>query len=124
MKCPRCGHEMTLDTHRKYALNMCYECGYIEGRLIDPEKKGETNFERLKKLNFNEMLAFLSKGLGMDEEKLADWLDDEVKCPAPPYFARRARNGRGVFLRSGESRLVKSPKLFSAPDSFFGECVP
>ena len=21
MKCPRCGHEMTLDTHRKYALN-------------------------------------------------------------------------------------------------------
>ena len=61
MKCPRCGHEMTLDTHRKYALNMCYECGYIEGRLIDPEKKGETNFERLKKLNFNEMLAFLSK---------------------------------------------------------------
>ena len=42
MKCPRCGHEMTLDTHRKYALNMCYECGYIEGRLIDPEKKGET----------------------------------------------------------------------------------
>ena len=45
MKCPRCGHEMTLDTHRKYALNMCYECGYIEGRLIDPEKKGETNFE-------------------------------------------------------------------------------
>lgn len=79
MKCPRCGHEMMLDTHRKYALNMCYECGYIEGRLIDPEKKGETNFERLKKLNFNEMLAFLSKGLGMDEEKLADWLDDEVK---------------------------------------------
>lgn len=47
MKCPRCGHEMTLDTHRKYALNMCYECGYIEGRLIDPEKKGESNFERI-----------------------------------------------------------------------------
>ena len=57
MKCPRCGHEMTLDTHRKYALNMCYECGYIEGRLIDPEKKGESNFERMKKLNFNEMVA-------------------------------------------------------------------
>ena len=84
MKCPRCGHEMTLDTHRKYALNMCYECGYIEGRLIDPEKKGETNFERLKKLNFNEMLAFLSKGLGMDEEKLADWLDDEVTVFSTP----------------------------------------
>ena len=106
MKCPRCGHEMTLDTHRKYALNMCYECGYIEGRLIDPEKKGETNFERLKKLNFNEMVAFLTKGLKLDEAKLADWLD-----------------GRGVFLRSGESRLVKLPKLFSAPDLFFGKCA-
>ena len=78
MKCPRCGHEMTLDTHRKYALNMCYECGYIEGRLIDPEKKGESNFERMKKLNFNEMVAFLTKGLNLDEAKLADWLDDEV----------------------------------------------
>ena len=63
MKCPRCGHEMTLDTHRKYALNMCYECGYIEGRLIDPEKKGESNFERMKKLNFNEMVAFLTLSL-------------------------------------------------------------
>ena len=70
MKCPRCGHEMTLDTHRKYALNMCYECGYIEGRLIDPEKKGESNFERMKKLNFNEMVAFLTKGLKLDEAKL------------------------------------------------------
>ena len=79
MKCPRCGSEMVMDGHRKIDMYMCYECGYIEGRLIDPEKKGETNFERLKKLNFNEMLAFLSKGLGMDEEKLADWLDDEVK---------------------------------------------
>ena len=69
MKCPRCGHEMTLDTHRKYALNMCYECGYIEGRLIDPEKKGESNFERMKKLNFNEMVAFLTKGLNLDEAK-------------------------------------------------------
>ena len=41
MKCPRCGHEMTLDTHRKYALNMCYECGYIEGRLNDGPGAGQ-----------------------------------------------------------------------------------
>ena len=74
MKCPRCGHEMTLDTHRKYALNMCYECGYIEGRLIDPEKKGASIFERMMRL-----CLFLTKGLNLDEAKLADWLDDEVK---------------------------------------------
>ena len=34
MKCPRCGNEMVLDTHRKYPLNMCYECGYMEGRPV------------------------------------------------------------------------------------------
>ena len=80
MKCPRCGHEMTLDTHRKYALNMCYECGYIEGRLIDPEKKGETNFERMKKLNFNENGRVSDQGSEPGRgQKLADWLDDEVK---------------------------------------------
>ena len=94
MKCPRCGHEMTLDTHRKYALNMCYECGYIEGRLIDPEKKGESNFERMKKLNFNEMVAFLTKGLNLDE----------AKRPAPPYFTRRTQyRVRRVFCGNREA---------------------
>ena len=110
MKCPRCGHEMTLDTHRKYALNMCYECGYIEGRLIDPEKKGESNFERMKKLNFNEMVAFLTKGLGMDEENLADWLDDEVKWPAPPYFTRRTQYR--VRRASALDECGRSPRIF------------
>ena len=37
MKCPRCGSEMTLDSHRKIPLNMCYECGYIEGRTLEDE---------------------------------------------------------------------------------------
>ena len=53
MKCPRCGHEMTLDTHRKYALNMCYECGYIEGRLNDGPGAGASNYARLRAMNFN-----------------------------------------------------------------------
>ena len=110
MKCPRCGHEMTLDTHRKYALNMCYECGYIEGRLIDPEKKGESNFERMKKLNFNEMVAFLTKGLNLDEAKLADWLDDEVKGPAPPYFTRRTQYR--VRRVSALDECGRSPRIF------------
>ena len=35
MKCPKCGAEMHVDEHRRYALNMCYECGYIEGRMND-----------------------------------------------------------------------------------------
>ncbi|MDY3079191.1 MAG: hypothetical protein SOR56_03125 [Oscillospiraceae bacterium] len=77
MKCPRCGHEMTLDNHRKYALNMCYECGYIEGRLNDGPGQGATNFARLKNMNFNEAVAFISGGLGIEESKVSDWLDDK-----------------------------------------------
>ena len=76
MKCPRCGSEMTLDTHRKYPLEMCYNCGYMEGRNMGPDPEGGSNFAHLKALNFNETVVFLSKGLGLDEAKVADWLDN------------------------------------------------
>lgn len=77
MKCPRCGKEMTFDEHRKYPIMMCYDCGYVEGRNIGQTDKGKvTNFEHLKTLNFNELTAFLAAGLGLSEEKVADWLDD------------------------------------------------
>ena len=74
MKCPRCGSEMTLDSHRKIPLNMCYNCGYIEGRAVD-ELKGKTNYERMRSLNMNEMAAFVASGLGLEEEKVAEWLN-------------------------------------------------
>ena len=77
MKCPRCGHEMTLDTHRKYALNMCYEWGYIEGRLEEGTGTGASNYARLRAMNFNEAVAFISGGLDIDEVKVADWLDNK-----------------------------------------------
>ena len=74
MKCPRCGSDMTLDSHRKIPLNMCYNCGYIEGRA-GADLSGKTNFERLQGVsNINEMAVVLAKGLGLDEEKVADWL--------------------------------------------------
>ncbi len=76
MKCPRCGSEMTLDSHRKIPLNMCYNCGYIEGRAID-EVQGKNNFERLSTMNMNEMAAFLSEGLELDEAKVVEWLNRE-----------------------------------------------
>ncbi len=78
MKCPRCGSEMTLDSHRKIPLNMCYNCGYIEGRAVD-DMSGKTNFERLQKLNINEMAAFLSAGLNIGEDKIAEWLAETMK---------------------------------------------
>ena len=78
MKCPRCGSEMTLDSHRKYPLEMCYNCGYMEGRNMGPDEN-RTNFAHLRTLNFNETVAFLSDHLGLDPEKLADWLNEPVK---------------------------------------------
>lgn len=77
-KCPRCGHEMVVDGHRKMDLFMCYECGYIEGRRIDGTTlnfKRVTNFEYLRGLNFNETVAYMSAGLGVPEEKLASWME-------------------------------------------------
>lgn len=78
MKCPRCGSEMTLDSHRKIPLNMCYNCGYIEGRAVD-EVKGKTNFERMRSLNINEMAALLAEGLGLEEQRVADWLTNVIE---------------------------------------------
>ena len=75
MKCPRCGSEMSLDSHRRIPLNMCYNCGYIEGRAVE-DVEGLTNYERMKSLNLNEMAAFLAAGFGLEEAKVADWLDD------------------------------------------------
>ena len=74
MKCPRCGSEMTLDGHRKYSVYMCYECGYIEGRSNDV-KPGMKNYERIKSLNYNELTAFISTGLGVDADKGHEGLD-------------------------------------------------
>lgn len=80
MKCPRCGNEMTLDTHRKYPINMCYECGYVERTdATGKTTEVENNFKHLKSLNFNETVAFLHKGLGLDRDVLIDWLDNIVE---------------------------------------------
>ena len=79
MKCPRCGNEMEIDSHRKIPLNMCYNCGYIEGRNTDGGELMRTNYEHLSGLNLLETAAFLaeglkSKGVEIDESFIADWL--------------------------------------------------
>ncbi len=74
MKCPKCGAEMHVDEHRRYALNMCYECGYIEGRMND-SVIGETNYQHMKKLSPTETASFLSKGLNVDLKVVNTFLD-------------------------------------------------
>lgn len=78
MKCPRCGKEMYLDNHRKIDLFMCYECGYIEGRKMEgSEIETPNNYQRLVNMNLNEAAAFLSQSSGIDEEKIAEWLEQK-----------------------------------------------
>lgn len=74
MKCPKCGADMHVDEHRRYALNMCYECGYIEGRMND-SVAGETNYQHMKKLSATETAAFLSNGLGIELKKVNAFLE-------------------------------------------------
>ena len=78
MKCPRCGSEMELDVHRKIPLNMCYNCGYIEGRSTEGGVLYATNYNHLMGLNINETAAFLSAGLGLPEAQVAEWLADPM----------------------------------------------
>lgn len=80
MKCPRCGAELVVDSHRKYDALMCYECGWMEGRDLGENitEKKLTNFERLRGMNFNETVSFLSSSLHLTEEKLSTWLDSCV----------------------------------------------
>ncbi|MBQ9663980.1 MAG: zf-TFIIB domain-containing protein [Oscillospiraceae bacterium] len=79
MKCPRCGSEMVIDSHRKIPLNMCYNCGYIEGRTTDDTQMGATNYDHLQDLNLNETAAFIAeglkkKGVSIEEELISGWL--------------------------------------------------
>ncbi len=76
MKCPRCGSEMNLDDHRKIPLQMCYNCGYIEGRTVE-KAKGKTNYEHMKTLSFTELAAFLAESLDLNEKTVTEWLERE-----------------------------------------------
>lgn len=77
MKCPRCGAELVIDSHRKYDVLMCYECGWMDGRDLGDNitEQKITNFERLRKMNFNEAVSFLSNSLKLTDAKLSTWLD-------------------------------------------------
>ena len=78
MICPRCGAEMTLDYHRRIPMNMCYQCGFMEGRSDDSSynASSKTNFVHLKSLNLNETAAFISRTFSLDENEVRTWLED------------------------------------------------
>ena len=72
---------MTKDNHRKYDLMMCYACGYMEGRNMGENPIHDrvvTNYERLNGMNFNEAVAFMADGLGLDENTISAWFEKYV----------------------------------------------
>jgi hypothetical protein len=73
---------MYVDDHRKYDLHMCYECGYMEGRTYgaDPisTKHKLTNFERLRSMNENEAIIFISSGLHVEDKLIRSWMAKSV----------------------------------------------
>ena len=81
MKCPRCGAEMHMDSHRKSDVMMCYDCRYMAGRNLGDniQERKITNSERLRAMNFNEAVTFMSKGLGLKETTVSAWLDASSK---------------------------------------------
>ena len=84
MKCPRCGSEMVLDSHRKIPLNMCYECGFIEGRSLEDEPPIRNNYMALKEQNLDGTVLILSKllqrhGIQTEPQSVYDWLLEEAK---------------------------------------------
>jgi len=80
MKCPRCQSEMTIDNHRKIPLQMCYQCGYIEGRSVHAAQGNVTNYAHCKSLNINELASFMAEGLDIDREELVIWLNADCEC--------------------------------------------
>ena len=60
---------------------MCYECGYMEGRNMGENpihNRVVTNYERLNGMNFNEAVAFMADGLGLDENTISAWFETYV----------------------------------------------
>ena len=51
----------------------------MEGLIDNPIKNRDNNFKRLKTMNFNETVALLHNGLGIDKAKLVDWLYQDAK---------------------------------------------
>ena len=61
MKCPCCGKEMVMDAHTKIDKFMCYECGYVEGRMLPNSHTKNYNCSRVHTLD--DAFSFLSRGL-------------------------------------------------------------
>ena len=92
MKCPKCGADMVTDNHRRYPVEMCYYCGYIEGMNVEIDNSMRiTAIQTFNRMNCDSMALFLSQCdfKGGTQEDIRKWLDE----PLHPYIASQRNLG-------------------------------
>ena len=62
MQCPKCGADMVVDSHRRYPIEMCYQCGYMEGQNIEIDNSMKiTVIQSIHKMNEDSLALFLTQ---------------------------------------------------------------
>lgn len=82
MKCPKCGADMVVDNHRRYPIEMCYQCGYMEGQNIEIDNSMKiTVIQSFNKMNEDSLALFLTQCdfKGATEQEIRAWLDTPLK---------------------------------------------
>ena len=86
MKCPKCGADMVTDNHRRYPVEMCYYCGYMEGQNIEIDNSMKiTAIQSFGRMNCDSLALFLMQCdfKGGTQKDIRKWLDE----PLHPYIA-------------------------------------
>ena len=82
MKCPKCGADMVVDNHRRYPIEMCYQCGYMEGQNIEIDNSMRiTVIQTINRMNEDELALFLTQCdfVGSTQKEVRKWLDQPLK---------------------------------------------
>lgn len=73
---------MVVDNHRRYPIEMCYQCGYMEGQNIEIDNSMKiTVIQTIHKMNEDSLALFLTQCdfKGATETEIRAWLDQPLK---------------------------------------------
>lgn len=73
---------MVVDNHRRYPIEMCYQCGYMEGQNIEIDNSMKiTVIQTIHKMNEDSLALFLTQCdfKGATEAEIRAWLDQPLK---------------------------------------------
>lgn len=86
-KCPKCGGDLVFDNHRRYPVEMCYQCGYMDGQKVTGQIFEIDNSEKLTvmqgiyRMGKGSLALFLTQCdfKGALESDIREWLDQPLK---------------------------------------------